>query len=136
MAKQPAKNANISINAVALEDDIDNFTLPITQELPVVTCFGDAGPRRVTGNYDYGLDISGGADFAAAQSDATLFGLLGNAGVAMAVDPTGASAGANDPNYDATSVVLESYQISGAVGGRVDFSAALKGNSALARAVA
>lgn len=135
MAKQPAANADISINSVALEDDIDSFTLNVSQETPVVTALGDTGPRRVTGNYDYNLDISGGADFAASQSDATLFGLIGSSGVAMAVDPTGEEAGADDPNYDATSIVLSSYQISGSVGGRVDFSASLQGNSALSRNV-
>lgn len=136
MAKQPAKNANIAVNAVALEDDVDNFTLDVSQETPVVTALSDSGPRRVVGNYDYGLQLAGGADFAAGQSDATLFGLVGSSGVAMAVDPTGATAGANDPNYDATSVVLEGYSISGQVGGRVDFSSQLRGNSALTRAVA
>ena len=136
MAKIVARDANISINTVALEDDIDQFTMRVTQELPVVTAFADAGPRRLTANYDHGLDISGGADFASGQSDATLFDLIGNAGVATAVDPTGASAAANDPNYDCASQVLSSYQISGGVGGRIDFSAALEGNAALTRAVA
>lgn len=136
MAKQPAKNVNIAVNSVALEDDIDNFSLDVTQEVPTVTSFADAGPRRVTGNYDYGLKMDGKADFASGQSDATLFGLVGSTGVAQAVDPTGATAGANDPNYDATSVVLESYSISGQVGGAVQFSAQTKGNSALSRAVA
>lgn len=135
MSKQPAKNVNLSIAAVALEDDVDTFNLEVTQELPVVTAFGDAGPRRVVGNYDYGLQIGGGADFAGGQSDATLFGLVGDAdGGAMALDPTGASAGTDDPNYDATSVVLESYSISGGVGERVSFGAQLRGNSALTRA--
>ena len=136
MAKQPAKNANIAVASVALEDDANSFNLDVQQELPVVTAFADAGPRRVTGNYDYGLQLGGVADFASGQSDATLFGLVGDAdGGAMAVDPTGASAGANDPNYDSTSVLLESYQISGATGGAVQFSAQLRGNAALSRAV-
>lgn len=135
MAKQPAKNANISINSVALEDDINSFTLNVDQEIPEVTSFADAGPRVVVGNYNWGLDIDGNADFASGQSDATLFGLLGSTGVASAVDPTGASAATNDPNYDGT-VVLESYSISGSVGGAIEFSASLAGNSALTRAVA
>lgn len=136
MAKKPANAANISIAGVALEDDIDNFSLKVSQETPTVTAFADAGPRRVVGNYDYSLDISGKADFASGQSDATLFGLIGDTdGGAMAVDPTGASAAANDPNYDATSAVLSEYSISGAGGGAVEFSATLQGNSALVRNV-
>lgn len=136
MAKQPAKNVNIAVNAVALEDDINNFTLNVDQETAVTTAFADAGPRRVVGNYDYNADVAGAADFASGQSDATLFGLVGSAGVALAIDPTGQSAGANDPNYDSTSVVLSSYKLSGATGGAVEFSATLQGNAALARSVA
>ena len=137
MAKQPAKNANIAIASVAIEDEIDNFSLKISQETPVTAGFGTTGPERVVGNYDYSLDISGAPDFAASQADATLFGLVGDSdGDTMGVDPTGASAGTNDPNYDATLVVLSSYEISGSVGGRVSFSATLQGNSALTRTVA
>lgn len=136
MAKQAARNINISINAVALEDDFDSASLSVDQETPVVTSFADAGPRRLAGNYDYTLEIAGKGDFAASQSDATLFALIGSAGVAMAFDPTGATAGANDPNYDSTSIVLSSYKISGAIGGAVEIAATMQGNAALSRAVA
>lgn len=136
MAKQPAKNLNWSINSVAIEDDLDGSSLNITQETPVVTGFADAGPRRVVGNYDYDLSGEGTADFASAQSDATIFGLVGSAGVASAWDPTGATAGANDPNYDATSVVLTSYKLDAKTGAAVRMSFSVAGNSALSRAVA
>lgn len=136
MAKKSSTVANLAINSVALEDDITSFNLDVKQEVPVVTALADAGPRRVVGNYDYGLGLEGNADFASGQSDATLFGLIGSGGVAMAVDPTGESAGPNDPNYDATSVVLESYSLKGSVGNPVSFSSQLQGNSALSRAVA
>ena len=135
MAKKSALSANISVNSVALEDDITSFNLDVKQELVTVTALSDTGPRRLAGNYDYGLSLEGGADFAASQSDATLFGLIGSAGVVVAVDPTGASAGPNDPNYDSTSMLLESYSLKGAVGQGITFSSQLQGNSALARAV-
>lgn len=136
MAKQPAKNINLAYNSVVIEDDISSAALNIKQEVPAVTSFADAGPRRVAGNYDYDLSLEGFPDFASGQSDATIFGQLGGSGAAIAFDPTGASAGANDPNYDATNVLLESYSIKGQVGGAVTFSAGLVGNSALTRAVA
>ena len=134
--KIPSKDTTLSFNSVALEDEIDDWSLDIQQETPVVTALADAGPRRVAANYDYGVNISGKADFAAGQGDATLHAMLGSAGVAMAIDPTGQTASADDPNYDATSVVLSSYGISGGVGQPVTYSAKLEGNSALARAVA
>ena len=115
---------------------MDSVNLNVEQETPEVTSFADAGPRRVTGNYDYNMDLAGKADFASGQSDATLFALVGSSGVAVGLDPTGASAGANDPNYDSTSMVLSSYSISAQGGGAVEFKATLQGNAALSRAVA
>ena len=139
MAKYAANATNIALATVVLEDDIDNFSLNITQEAPVVTSFADAGPRRVVGNYDFTLDIGGSPDFTAAMSDATIFAFVGAAAAkAMAVDPTGKAdpADANNPHYNATDIILTSYSISGSVGGRVEYSASFGGNSALTRAVA
>jgi hypothetical protein len=133
MAKQAAKNMNLTVNSVALEDDLDNISMQVTQENPVVTSFADGGPRRVAGNYDHKLSISGNADFASGQSDATLFAMLGSAGVATGFDPTGTTAGTNDPNYDSTHV-LASFTISGQVGGAVKLAAELEGTAALTRA--
>lgn len=136
MAKQPSKVSNISINTVALEDDANSVSLQVTQQTPEVTALSDAGPRRVVDNYDFTLNLEGAVDFASGQSDATLAGLIGSTGVAMAFDPTGESAGANDPNYDATSVVLGTYNITARAGQGVQFTAELRGNSELTRAVA
>jgi hypothetical protein len=135
-AKFAGRALNYALNSVVLEDDMSNSALNVTQELPTVTSFADAGPRRVVGNYDYNISLEGAGDFASGQSDATIFALVGSTGVASAWDPTGAAAGANDPNYDATSVVLESYSITAAVGEAVTYSATVQGNSALARTVA
>ncbi|MFH0900674.1 MAG: hypothetical protein V2A73_08610, partial [Pseudomonadota bacterium] len=105
-------------------------------EVPTVTGLSDAGPRRVVGNYDYNLQCEGAFDGTAAQGDATIFAMVGAVATkALAFDPTGNSAGASDPNYDATDVVLESYTISGSVGNPVTYSVTVQGNSALARAV-
>lgn len=136
MSKQPAKNLNLTVNSVALEDDITSASLDVKQEVIDVSALSDIGPRRLVGNYDYGMGLEGVADFASGQSDATLYALVGSAGVATEFDPTGESAGPSDPNYDSTSSVLESYSLKAAVGAAVTFSAQLQGNSALARAVA
>lgn len=136
MAKQPAKNTDITVNSVALEDDVTGWSFDMSQETPVVTSLADAGPRRVVGNYDYALNLDGVADFAASQSDATLFGLIGSTGVALDLEPTGANSGTDDPNYTSTSIVLNSYSIAGQVGGAVTFRAAMAGNAAIARATA
>ena len=135
MAKQPAKNIDLTVNSVVLEDDMTGITLDVTQELPMVTSFSDAGPRRLAGNYDWKSTIDGNADVAASQSDATLFGLLGSAGVTYDFETTGAAAGTDAPNYEGT-VLLESYSLSAQVGGALTFKASLAGGSALTRSVA
>lgn len=135
MAKFSGKALNVTLNSVAIEDDMNDSTLNVTQETPEVTSFADAGPRRVVGNYDYTFAMSGFPDFASGQSDATIYGLVGSSGVSIGWDPTGASAGTNDPNYDSTSVVLTSYSISASVGGAVEFSAEVAGNAALTRSL-
>lgn len=134
MAKRPARDANLAINSVALEDEATSISLDVKQEAIKVDGLSSTGPERVVGNYDYSLQLDGNADFASGQGDATIFGMVGSSGVAMAFDPTGAAAGASDPNYDATSVVLESYSIKAGVGGATTYSATFQGNSALSRA--
>lgn len=133
MAKKAAAVANLSVNSVALESYLDSISLKVTQETPTVTGFTQSGPARVVGNYDHSLDVSGQFDGASGAVDATLFALIGNDGVATGFDPTGASAGTNDPNYDSTHV-LESYQIDAKVGSALMFSATLQGTGALTRA--
>jgi hypothetical protein len=135
MAKLAAKNINYTLNSVAIEDEITSITQNVKQETIKVDGLSDTGPRRVVGNYDFDYSLDGNADFAAAQGDATLFALVGSAGVASGFDPTGNSAAAGDPNYDST-VVLASYSVKGGVGQSVSYSATLEGNSALTRAVA
>ena len=130
MAKIAAKNINVSVNSVSLEDEVSSITQNVEQETPEVAGLSSTGPERVVGNYDFSYDIDGFWDGASSQGDATLFAQIGASSVAMAFDPTGASAGSNDPNYD-SSVVLSSYSISGAVGGAVTYSATEQGASAL-----
>ncbi len=135
MAKKAARKWTASVNSVALAGYIDSVSLKIDQETPETTQLGDTGPRRVSGNYDHTTSLSGKFDGAAGTVDATLFGLIGSAGVAVDHGPTGAVAGADDPHYTST-VVLGSYQISSQVGGAVEYSAELPGTAALTRAVA
>lgn len=133
MAKKAARALNVTLNSVAIEDELNQFQLQVTQENPVVTAFADDGPRVVPANYDWNMSGGGSSDFAASQGDATLFGMLGSAGVTIGADPTGASAATNDPNYDGT-VVLSNYQLSFQNGQAAQYSFQLQGTSALARA--
>ena len=130
MAKTAAKDLDVTINSVVYEDEIDSFSLNVDQETPVVTCFSDAGPRRVAGNYDWGMEMAGKLDTAAGQSDASLYALIGTAPFTAVVEPTGAAT----PNYTGTAgALLSGYKLNFAVGGAAEFSASFAGAAALVR---
>lgn len=131
MSKIASKVINFSVNSVAIEDELNNISQEVKQELAEVAGFSSSGPERVVGNYDWSYKMDGSFDGAASQGDATIWALIGSAGVATAFDPTGASNDADNPNFDSTAAVLESYTISGSVGGAVTYSATLQGASAL-----
>lgn len=133
MGKIAAAKANISINSVAMEDEADDISLSVKQEVIKVDGFSQAGPEKVVGNYDWNVDLGGNADFAASQGDATMFALLGSAGVAMDLDPTGTAAGSSNPHYTGT-VVLEELSYKFGVGGAAKSTYKLQGASALTRA--
>ena len=134
MGKIASKIVDYTLNSVSIEEFLENISLDMTTEQGMSTAFADAGPRRVTGNYDWKVSMGGSNDFVAGAIDATLFALIASTGVTSAFDPTGVTAGASDPNYDGT-VVMESYSIVAATGESVKFSAGLAGNSALTRNV-
>lgn len=136
MGKIPGNDAVWSLNATALEDDMDDVGLNITQANPDGAGLSDVGPRRVVASYDWDMPVSGKADFLSGQSDAVVFGLLGvAAGQAVAYEPTGNVVGANDPHYDGTGV-FGTMQLRSARDQAVTISATILGNSALTRAVA
>ncbi len=136
--KIPSKQFNLAIATVAVEAYVKDASLDLTQELPDVTAISDVGPRRVIGNYAYNLAINGDADFTSGLQDATIYGCLGTTAVkAMGFDPTGSTAaGASDPHFDATDIVMASYSLKAAVGAGVTYSAQFQGNSSMTRTVA
>jgi hypothetical protein len=135
VAKVAASKINYKVNTVALECQITSISKDVKQEVVKVDGFCSVGPEKIVGNYDHSTKLDAYWDGAAGAIDATLFALLGSAGVATDFDPTGEVAGANSPHYT-TNEVLSDYSIKGAVGQAISCSATLEGNAALVRAVA
>lgn len=133
MAKIGASNINFTLNSVSIEDELNSMTMNVNQEVVNVRGFSSLAPEKVVDGYDWNHSISGTADFAASQGDATIFAMLSSSAVAAGFDPTGNTAGTSDPNYDGN-VHLGSYSISGSTGGAVTYSATLEGTGALSRA--
>lgn len=136
MAKIRASRINFSVGGTALEASISSLSLEINQPEIDVTSLGDTGPRSLIDNYRSGYSLDGHNDFASGGIDSVLFALVGDEdGAATIFQPTGAGAGASDPNYTGSDV-LTNYTITGRVGGAVDYSARLSGSTARTRAVA
>lgn len=134
MARISAKDSDLSINAVAIEDEINSTELAIDVDLPEVTAFADVAKVSVEGKYGWNLSVEGSADLAASQGDATIFALLGGGSVTTIYTPGGGAEGANNPDYTG-SVFLESYRLRSAVGEAVSYSAQFRGSGALTRDV-
>ena len=134
MARIPGKNADFTFNSVPLEDELNSIEMGTDVNLPEVTAFGDTAAEFVEGLPNTTFTISGAADFAASQGDATIFGQIGSGEATYDFEPTGTTAGANTPDYTGNALV-SNYTITADVGGAVTYSATLQVNGANTRNV-
>lgn len=132
MARLSGKDADFTLNSVAIEDELDSIDLKIDVDLPEITAFNDSAKTHVEGKYGWTMSVSGSADFAASQGDATLFAMLGAGSVTSSYEPVGGTVGASAPNYQG-STFLKSYSVSNKVGEAVKYQAELQGSGALSR---
>lgn len=132
MPTRASRDVDITINSVAVECYVNNFSQNLEQENLDVTVFCTTGPRSVPGNYNWGAEISGPWDGANAAIDHTVWGTLGSTGVAYSAEMTGVAGTTNAPEYSGT-IVLRNYTIRAAVGQPITYSAAYQGNSAITR---
>ncbi len=135
MARIHGENVDYTLDSLAIEDELSNVSQTVNQQVSPVTAFADVAEEFVEGKYGWTHELSGAYDPAASQGGAKVFSLIGAGEKAVGFDPTGTTAGANDPNYDGN-VLMETYTIDAPVDGPVTFRVSLRGNGALARAVA
>jgi hypothetical protein len=115
------RTTHFSYNAVNLSAFCDNVDFPQTVETAETTTFGDTSKDYIVGLRDSTISISGKWDGAAGAIDVTLAPDLGNATArAFAYGPAGNTAG--NVRYTG-SCFCTSYQITGAIGDVVTFSA-------------
>lgn len=136
MSKVAGKKAKFSFSGVALEDEINTVGMTVNQNLPEVTALSDPGNQHVEGLTNSTFDVSGAADFAAGQGDATIFSAIGTGKKPVVFNPTGvAPANANAPHYKGD-VLVSSYSITADVAGHVGYSASFQVSGAVTRATA
>lgn len=59
MTKNPAKQTRLYIDQYEFASVLNAVDMDVTQELPVVTCLSDAGPRVLVGNYGHKHNLRG-----------------------------------------------------------------------------
>ena len=133
MANLVLTNAYVSLNAVNMSALVRSVTLNYSAELQDDTAMGDTARSRIGGLRDWTLEVEFFQDYAASQTDATLFSLVGTT-FAVEVRPTTSSASATNPKFTGTGI-LESYQpLGGTVGENAMAPVTIRGVGALTRA--
>ena len=93
MARAHGKDADFSFDSVALEDELSSVSLNFTVPEADVTAFADSYQNFLAGKPTATIDISGFADLASSQGDATIFGELGLEGEEWDFEPDGTVGG-------------------------------------------
>jgi hypothetical protein len=116
MAVLALTNASITINSVALSDHANSVTVNYEVDSIEVTAFGSSGHIFTGGLQNNSVEIALMQDFAAANVEATVYGLVGTT-TTLVIKPTSASVGAANPSYTITGAYLASHTpVAGAVG--------------------
>ena len=116
MAKIILTDASITVNSVALSSLSNSVTLTYEKDSVEVTAFGDTGHKFTGGLQNITCEMELFQDFAASQTEATIFPLVGTP-TTIVILPTSAVVGAENPSYTITDAMLVSHTpVAGAVG--------------------
>jgi hypothetical protein len=115
MAVLTLKDASITINTVDLSDRANSVTLNYEVDSVEVTAFG-TNHIFTGGLQNNSIEIALMQDFAAAETEATIYGLVGTT-TTVVIKPTSAIVGAANPSYTITNAYLAAHTpVAGAVG--------------------
>lgn len=116
MAVLVLTNASITINSVDLSDRANSVTLTYEKDSVEVTAFGDSGHKFTGGLENNSCEIVLMQDFAATETEATIYPLVGTA-TTVVIKPTSGAVSATNPSYTLTNAYLASHNpVAGAVG--------------------
>mgnify|MGYP000107914265 FL=1 len=105
-------NPNVTINSVDLRDQCTSATLNYVYEQLETTAFGDTarkfGASTVTSLQNNSVEIELYQSYAAAETEATIYGLVGIQ-TTIVVAPATGTATATNPIYTLTGAYLESH---------------------------
>jgi hypothetical protein len=109
-------NADITVNGVVLSDRANSVELNYEIDSVEVTAFGDTGHRFTGGLQNVTCAIEFMQDFAATETEATLYPLVGTT-TTVTVRPGAQATSATNPLYTLSNTFLASHQpVAAAVG--------------------
>jgi len=116
MAKIILTDASITVNSVALSSLSNSVTLTYEVDSVEVTAFGDTGHKFTGGLQNITCEMEVFQDFAASQTEATIYPLVGTP-TTVVVKPTSGAVSATNPSYTLSNTMLVSHTpVAGAVG--------------------
>ena len=105
-------NAAVTINSVDLQDQCTSAVVNYVYEQLETTSFGDSarkfGGSAVTSLQNNSIEVELYQSYAASETEATIFGLVGIV-TTLVVKPTSAAVSATNPSYTLTGAYLESH---------------------------
>ena len=105
-------NAAVTINSVDLQDQCTSAVVNYVYEQLETTAFGDSarkfGGSAVTSLQNNSIEVELYQSYAASETEATIFGLVGIV-TTLVVKPTSAAVSATNPSYTLTGAYLESH---------------------------
>jgi hypothetical protein len=108
MAKIVLTNANIIVNSVDLSDRANSVTLNYEIEAVEDTTFGNTGRTFIGGLQNVTCDIEFMQDFAATETEATIYPLVGTQ-TTVVIKPTTALDSATNPRYTLSNTYLAAH---------------------------
>jgi hypothetical protein len=105
-------NPNVTINSVVLQDQCTSATINYVYEQLETTAFGDTarrfGQSTVTSLQNNSVEVELYQSYAASETEATIYGLVGIQ-TTIVVAPATGTATATNPIYTLTGAYLESH---------------------------
>jgi hypothetical protein len=135
MAVLALTDASITINSVSLGNRANSVSINYEIDSLESTAFGSVGHSFVGGLQNLSVEIALMQDFAAANVEATIYGLVGTT-TTLVIKPTSSAVGATNPSYTITGAYLAAHTpVAGAVGELAMTTLSFTGGS-IAKAVA
>ena len=108
MAVLVLTNASITVNAVDLSAKANSVTVNYEIDSVESTTFGSSGHTFVGGLQNVSCEIEFMQDFASAQTEATIFPLVGTQ-TTVVIKPTTSAVSATNPSYTLSSTYLAAH---------------------------